>query len=109
MLFRSLAVTTGEGRERYSEAALDDAALFVEMARIPILGKFQQLVNRTEAEVADLPPSAYHIRRKARHGIPPPRSSRLNPPAMSAGEFAKFTHSVAGPHTSTCTASPSCR
>ena len=68
----AIAVTTGEGRENYSEEALDSAALFIEMARIPLDRKPEQMIQlnlRNRVEVAGLPASASHrLRRRQESG-----------------------------------------
>jgi hypothetical protein len=78
----ALAVTIGEGRENFSQTALDDATVFIEQARIRTVGngrRLLQLSARFEAEARGLPPSAYHLAGRTR---------RVNSP-----EFTKWMES----------------
>lgn len=64
-----IAVTIGEGRERYSEVELDDTEIFVELHRMPIgqqPERIAQLLSRFDADPAGGHPSIYHIPRVRR-------------------------------------------
>lgn len=69
-LDRVLAVTAGEGRDRFRPEELDDAALYIETLRIPLTRDrdLNRLQARAAVEDAGLPASTYYRPRRRKRG-----------------------------------------